>query len=63
MRASALGLGGPSRICSLSAMSRGLGFHGVCRIEDSTRKAQMQDRGVRRDRPPPPVWSDVSHSS
>jgi hypothetical protein len=41
--------------------SRGLGFYGVYRIEDSTWKTQMQDRGVRRDRQPPPVWSDVTH--
>jgi hypothetical protein len=37
------------------------GFYGVYRIEDSTWKAQMQDRGTRPDRPPPPVWSDVTH--
>jgi hypothetical protein len=40
---------------------RGLGFYSVYRIEDSAWKAQMQDRGARRDRPPPPVWSDLTH--
>jgi hypothetical protein len=40
---------------------RGLGFYGVYRIEDSTWKAQMQDRGARRDRPRSPVWSDLTH--
>jgi hypothetical protein len=41
--------------------SCGLGFYGVYRIENSTWKMQMQDRGARRDKPPPPVWSGVTH--
>ncbi|MGH2851489.1 MAG: hypothetical protein ACRDLP_12820 [Solirubrobacteraceae bacterium] len=41
--------------------NRGLGFYGVYRVEHSTWREQMQDRGVRRNTSPPPVWSTPTH--
>ena len=41
--------------------NRGLGFYGVYRIENSTWKAQMQDRRRAERSLTAPVWTDATH--